>query len=297
MREADAGAAERTDRAWTLIRVTLDDWLASHPYLKSVADLQAGVEAAVAALAVPTTAAVPSFDDYAADFQAGVPLLESTRVVIDLAPAEGAIVALVAKLASTDLPGPLAGHCQTLNIELQSSPDALDTALAGAADPEASAQRGVLRFVAWTVMARYLQPVVGAFARWRDDERWLRRACPTCGGTPTMGQLVGHDPGRLRLMACGCCRTRWRYRRTGCPFCENQNDHRLSVIALEGEPGLRIDYCEACAGYLKTATGEGSDEVLLADWTSLHLDLLARDRGLKRMAGSLYAYGPKTGSA
>jgi hypothetical protein len=28
--------------------------------------------------------------------------------------------------------------------------------------------------------------------------------------------------------------------------------------------------------------------VLLADWTSLHLDLLARDRGLKRMAGSLY---------
>jgi hypothetical protein len=28
--------------------------------------------------------------------------------------------------------------------------------------------------------------------------------------------------------------------------------------------------------------------VLLADWTSLHLDLLARERGLKRMAASLY---------
>jgi hypothetical protein len=28
--------------------------------------------------------------------------------------------------------------------------------------------------------------------------------------------------------------------------------------------------------------------VLLADWTSLHLDVLARDRGLKRLAASLY---------
>jgi hypothetical protein len=56
----------------------------------------------------------------------------------------------------------------------------------------------------------------------------------------------------------------------------------------QGEGGLRIDYCDGCHGYLKTYDGEGSESVLLADWTSLHLDLLARDRGLKRMAASLY---------
>jgi hypothetical protein len=28
--------------------------------------------------------------------------------------------------------------------------------------------------------------------------------------------------------------------------------------------------------------------VLLADWTSLHLDLLARDRGWRRLAASLF---------
>jgi hypothetical protein len=27
---------------------------------------------------------------------------------------------------------------------------------------------------------------------------------------------------------------------------------------------------------------------MLADWTSLHLDLLAQDRGLRRLATSLY---------
>jgi len=59
-------------------------------------------------------------------------------------------------------------------------------------------------------------------------------------------------------------------------------------LAIEGEGGLRIDYCEACLGYLKTYNGQGSEALLLADWTSLHLDILARDRGLKRLAASLY---------
>jgi hypothetical protein len=56
----------------------------------------------------------------------------------------------------------------------------------------------------------------------------------------------------------------------------------------KGEGGLRIEYCDGCLAYLKTYDGEGSEAVPLADWTSLHLDLLARDRGLKRMAASRY---------
>ncbi len=103
-----------------------------------------------------------------------------------------------------------------------------------------------------------------------------------------MAQLVGTDLGRQRFLACGCCKTRWQYRRTRCPFCEDPDDHRLSVLAVEGEGGLRIDYCESCRGYLKTYEGEGSESVLLADWTSIHLDAVATDRGLKRLAGSVY---------
>jgi FdhE protein len=91
------------------------------------------------------------------------------------------------------------------------------------------------------------------------------------------------------MLFCGCCHSRWRYRRTGCPFCEKQDDHRLAAVAVEGEGGLRIDYCEDCRGYLKTYNGEGSEAVLMLDWTSLHLDVIARDRGLKRMAASLYS--------
>jgi FdhE protein len=103
-----------------------------------------------------------------------------------------------------------------------------------------------------------------------------------------MAQLVGNDPGRLRFLSCGCCGSRWRFQRTGCPFCENKDDHRLAILSIEGERGLRIDYCENCDGYLKTYSGMENETFFMADWTSLHLDILARDRGLRRLAVSLY---------
>jgi FdhE protein len=78
-----------------------------------------------------------------------------------------------------------------------------------------------------------------------------------------------------------------------CPFCETES-HRLNGLALEGQGGLRIDYCESCRGYLKTYDGHGSEDVMLADWTSLHLDALAHDRGLVRRAASLYELEAQT---
>ena len=107
-----------------------------------------------------------------------------------------------------------------------------------------------------------------------------------------MGQLIGKDPGRKRLLACGCCGTRWQYKRTQCPFCDN-DVRRSSVLAIEGEAGLRIDHCEACQGYLKTYDGQGDEALLLADWSSLHLDVLATGRGWKRSATSLYELPPE----
>ena len=62
----------------------------------------------------------------------------------------------------------------------------------------------------------------------------------------------------------------------------------MSVLSVEGEKQLRIDCCLSCSGYLKTYNGGGQESLMLVDWTSLHLDFLAKDRGLKRLATSLY---------
>ncbi len=269
--------------------MTRDAWLAAHPYLQPLADVDALVQAAAAETCVPA-ASIPDWEGYAGDFHAGVPLLQSSSAAIDLPRPEDAVLSLIEKLASSPLPGTLAQQCRVLGAELQLARDAAALAEAGVltSDSFSPTNSGLFRYLGWAVLVRYLAPVVSAFDGWRNEERWLRNYCPTCGEPPAMAQLVGKDPGRLRKLSCGRCRTRWRYRRTGCPFCDVQDEHRLAVVAVEGEGGLRIDYCETCGGYLKTYDGEGSESVLLADWTSLHLDVIARDRGLKRLATSLY---------
>lgn len=260
----------------------------AHPYLRPVAELCARIEHAAAATRAASPA-IPSFDDYAADFREGVPLLRSSDAAIDLEPAGTMTRELAEKVAADPSNEDMAEEASDLAAELRARPDGprlVADWLLGDAELEPSAP-GLLRYLGWTAMARYLGPIVGGFAGWRDEEKWHRKYCPTCGSAPTMGLLVGVDPGRQRFLCCGGCRTRWRYRRTQCPYCEN-DAQRLSVVAIDGEGGLRLDVCEECKGYLKTYDGQGNEAVLLADWTSLHLDLLARDRGLKRLAASLY---------
>jgi len=253
-----------------------------------MADVHSLIERAVAEVHLASVP-IPSWDDYSDEFKAGVPLLQSSAVTIALDPAAPAIASLIEKAARLPLPERLASESRTLAFDLRGDPDAPQRFLTSLLDQDsgAPAPPAMLFYLGWTVLARYLRGVVAAFNSWRDEERWLRPYCPTCGAPPAMAQLIGKDPGRLRFLVCGCCRTRWRYRRTDCPFCETDS-HQHSILAIEGEGDLRIDYCEGCGGYLKTYNGEGSEAVFLADWTSIHLDIIARDRGLKRLAASIY---------
>ena len=263
-------------------------WLEGHTFLQPLARLCAKVEQAAAGIERPR-APIPRWDDYRNDFLAGVPLLQSTDVGLDLDPAGKMTAALVAKLASEPLEGTLVADARALDAQLRGDPDAASRIAAWLLgdDTFTPAAPGLLRFVAWTAAARYLGPVVATFESWRDDEKWLRAYCPTCGSLPAMAQLVGVDPGRKRLLACGCCASRWQFERMGCPFCEREAQ-KITAVTIEGEGRLRIDYCEACRGYLKTYNGQGEEATFLSDWTSLHIDVLARDRGLKRLAASLY---------
>jgi FdhE protein len=255
---------------------THEGWLAAHGYLQPLGEVCALVENAAAR--VPAAwVTPPHWPEYLPDFHAGIPLLLSDRAALEIGDPVQSVLSMLETLRHVPLPAPFSARCHALEGDLRMQDD-----------PEPRVEAGLFRVLLWTVAARCLRPVIAEFAEWRDEERWLRAYCPTCGEPPAMAQLAGQDPGRLRLLSCGCCRTRWRYKRMTCPFCERADDHRLSVIAVEGERPLRIDYCESCRGYLKTYDGQGSEDVFLADWTSLHLDVIARDRGLNRRAASLY---------
>jgi FdhE protein len=271
--------------------MTPDRWLEAHSYLRPVAELSAEVDRAAAAIAT-LEAGLPDWDDYHADFLAGVTLLQSADAGVDLEPGGRMAAELIERLAARSS-GWLAAEARTLDAELQRESHAPRRVVDFLLGDESAAPPfpGLLRYLGWTAMRRFLGPVVHAFNGRRDEEKWQRRYCPTCGSLPAMAQLVGEEPGRRRLLSCGRCGTRWQFKRTCCPFCET-DVQRLESVIVEGESGLRIDHCASCGGYLKTYDGHGSESLLLSDWSSLHLDVLASDRGLKRLAASLYEFEP-----
>ena len=227
-----------------------DFWLTRHPYLRPVAEFHEKV-ATIAANLPAALASVPNWQNYVEDFRAGVPLLESPNSGIDLKPVGRLLGSLVEQLASTPLPGKLLEEIEALDAEIGRDPRARELAVARLLDESvfATAHVGVLRYLGWTVLARYLSRVIEAFGDWREEEDWLRSYCPTCGSLPAMAQLLmGSDPGRLRRLCCGCCGTRWRYRRTACPFCQKEDDHRLTSVVIEGEEALRIEYGDSGGG-------------------------------------------------
>ena len=272
--------------------MTRDSWLEAHPYLRPVAELSAEVDRAAAAIEIPDVS-IRNWDDYRAEFLAGVTLLQSAEAAIDLEPGGRTAAALIERLALTRSSGWLAVETRALHVDLQRERDAAERIvdLLLGSEGDVPPFFGLMRYLGWTAMARFMSPVVLAFNNWRDEEKWRRRYCPTCGSLPAMAQLAGAEPGRQRLLACGCCGTRWHFKRTSCPFCETDSQ-RLESMVVEGESGLRIDHCGSCGGYIKTYDGQGNESLLLSDWSSLHLDVLAADRGLKRLAASLYEFEP-----
>lgn len=269
--------------------MNLESWLTRHPYLEPLADFHADIESVLSRVS-DANIALPDWAAYSHDFHAGIPLLRSSHVNLDLRPAEKILAALLVHLVPAS--GKVAENCRVLQEELSQKPDAPESAIGSLLDRVAfeSSCPGLLRFLGWAALSRHLHPTLIAFNHWRDDDRWLRSYCPACGGKAAMAQLLSAEQGRRRLLCCGLCSTRWLFRRTGCPFCEVEDDHSLGVLAVEGEGGLRIDYCQRCRGYLKTYNGEGKESLLLANWTSLHLDVLARDEQLNPFAEPVYQF-------
>jgi FdhE protein len=265
--------------------MTLDTWLARHPFLEGVARFQEQVAAAFAKRPIPSCLEAPDWNLYAYDFESGVPLLHSSRLVFDLQPAEQALNAAIAEIVSRHLPGTFVSETRSLQAALQADSDVIGRLIAGRFEQDSSS--GLLGFLACNALARHLQPLEASFRVWRDEEKWLRNYCPMCGSRPAMAQLVAADQGRRRFLSCRCG-TLWSYSRTGCPFCGKLDDRGIAVVEVKGEGGLRLEYCTSCLGYLKTYNGQGSESFLLADWTSMHLDVVAQERGLKRLAASLY---------
>ncbi|MBV9172881.1 MAG: formate dehydrogenase accessory protein FdhE [Chloroflexi bacterium] len=119
---------------------------------------------------------------------------------------------------------------------------------------------------------------------------WQRGYCPVCGAWPLLGELRGVE--LAEFLRCSGCAVAWRWQRLACPYCGNDDYRTLQTLQVEGERRFRINVCERCGGYLKV--GNAFDPLPAAllsldDIVSMHLDVVAIERGYQRPGGTGFA--------
>ncbi|MFB3885493.1 MAG: formate dehydrogenase accessory protein FdhE [Thermodesulfobacteriota bacterium] len=122
-----------------------------------------------------------------------------------------------------------------------------------------------------------------------DTRNWLKGYCPICGSLPYLS-LLKEEVGK-RYLLCSFCGYAWRVDRMTCPFCQNKGQESLHYFYGEGEEALRIDFCDKCREYIKTIDLRkiDSDDPTLEDLATLHLDVLASQKGYRRPIARLFA--------
>ncbi len=118
------------------------------------------------------------------------------------------------------------------------------------------------------LVVNWLKPYFVLFAEKNRDaipnDEWEEGKCPVCGYFPDMALLKESMEGK-RFLHCALCETEWPYKRLACTICGEENAEKLGYFALEEDSIYRVDYCDACHGYIKTrrlskaASGEDYD--------------------------------------
>ncbi|MDO9123432.1 MAG: formate dehydrogenase accessory protein FdhE, partial [Deltaproteobacteria bacterium] len=117
-----------------------------------------------------------------------------------------------------------------------------------------------------------------------NAEAWLKDYCPVCGSLPHLS-LLKEAEGK-RFLLCSFCGYQWRVDRFFCAFCGNKEQDSLHYFCGEGEETYRIDTCDKCHQYIKTIDARNIEIIdpALEDLATLHLDILASQKGYKRFA-------------
>ena len=140
----------------------------------------------------------------------------------------------------------------------------------------------VFAFLVWNSIKPSIEAGMEQLRSELDPETWLKEYCPICGSLPSLSLLK--EEGGKRYLLCSHCGYQWRIDRLFCPFCNNREQKSLQYFCGEGEEAYRIDLCDKCRQYIKTVDYRNLEESdpVLEDLATLHLDILASQKGYKR---------------
>jgi len=126
-------------------------------------------------------------------------------------------------------------------------------------------------------LSSYLQKAAEMLCEQIDLADWRRNVCPICGGKPGFATLSRTDGSRS--LFCPRCHCQWAYRRTTCPFCDNEEG--IVYYPCEDEV-YRLYVCPACSRYMKTMDLRHTQQepvVPVERILSIGIDLAAQQEG------------------
>jgi FdhE protein len=142
---------------------------------------------------------------------------------------------------------------------------------------DASLGMSVLRLCALP----YLAKLVREFEANRAWIGWTRGYCPACGSWPILAEFRGLE--HLRWLRCGLCGSGWPVDRLFCPYCESRDHRQLQDLFVDGQQEkYRVSTCDSCRGFVRgisTLQVLTTPGLLVAELETLHLELIARERG------------------
>lgn len=242
----------------------------------------------LALYAAPIPVAVPSLskETAAEKLNAGIPLLRGETLDVDWEAAQERLKDVVAVLAGyRPDAAPALGQAirsrKLMIAELAASvlagkPHQIHE-IAGSLGLDVGLTGSVLALMLFPVLVPIqvgLEPLVSAGS-------WTQGYCPVCGSFPKLGEFRGLE--QIRFLRCGLCAAQWQFPRLRCPGCGQQDHQRLGYLHVAGEENKwRAATCEECMQYVKmvsTLTPLPPLQLLVTDVATIHLDLLAADKG------------------
>ena len=139
----------------------------------------------------------------------------------------------------------------------------------------------LMQAIIHAALKSFLMSYAGALLSFVDQERWRRRYCPICGGSPDFAFLDKERGSRWLL--CSRCDTEWVFQRLKCPYCGTEDQKALAYYT-DDEGKYRLYVCEQCKRYLKAIDLQKTKaEVLLPleRFNTLALDSQAQEQGYR----------------
>lgn len=281
----------------TKFQTLANEWIRERPFLKELGQFHLLIDSILENVQVER-GELETLNSAKEEFQRGIPLFKCESFVEPFTDAACQAFEALSGLAEyEEVPQPFRENCLILQKALLKNNDLAATviksliqndlqALSAAAD-EFDLNAGMVRFLGWTAIAHAIKPYLPEIMEWEEKQGWKKEYCPTCGALPNMAQLKRSNKGRRRHLVCGCCKTTWVYKRLVCPYCHNEDQEQMVIMEIDEEEDIRVDVCKSCNGYIKVYTSQGEEEITLADWSTIHLDLLVKEKGYLKMGTHL----------